>query len=149
MTYKTLEIYYDVDRIPGISDRSDWSGEALAFRNRAMEHVEAALERAGAGEWVGAEIGAGEVNFGFEVEDFDQAEAVIRAAVAGTEFEGFREIERHEMTEEEMAAAAEAAENFKMPLRMKLALVFAVPLALVILLFKLLTLPLRLLARRG
>ena len=57
--YKSIEIYYDIGDIPGISDRSGFSAEALDFRNAAMEHIEAALEAAGAGAWAGAEVGGG------------------------------------------------------------------------------------------
>ncbi len=148
MTYKSIEIYYDIENIPGIQDRGPFSGQALEFRNRAMDHIEAALTAAGAGEWQGAEIGSGEVNFGFDVDDFDRAEAVIREAVAGTEYEGFREIERREMTEEELAEAAQAAADFKMPTRIKIMMILAIPLAMVFLVVKLIKLPFQLLMRR-
>ena len=91
---KSIEIYYDIDSIP--DDGTDYVSRALNFRNDAMHLIEAALESAGLGEWEGAEIGSGEVNFGFSVEDFDAAEAVVRDTVAGTKYEGIREIERHE-----------------------------------------------------
>ena len=87
--YKTIEIYYDIDKIP------EAFPDALDFRNAAMELVENALADAEAGEWEGAEIGMGEVNFGFEVEDFDLAENIVRNAVKGTPFEGIREITRY------------------------------------------------------
>ena len=61
----------------------------------AMELVETALDQAEAGEWAGAEIGMGEVNFGFEVEDFDLAENIVRNTVKGTPFESIREITRY------------------------------------------------------
>lgn len=85
---RAIEIYYDVEAIP--PDYAD----ALDFRNEAMELIEAALTEADAGEWSGAESGMGEVNFGFEVADFDQAEKVVRAAVADTPFSAIREITR-------------------------------------------------------
>ncbi|MCB1337567.1 MAG: hypothetical protein KDK10_08985 [Maritimibacter sp.] len=100
MIEKSIEIYYDVSTIlhaPG--------GDLLAaleFRNDALEVIDAALEDAGAGEWEGAEIGtdpltgAPEVNFGFAVDDFDLAEAIVRAAVADTPYVGIREIRRSE-----------------------------------------------------
>ena len=104
MTFKTIEIYYDIDRIPGISavvarpglPRWDEADRALAFRNEAIELIEDALLAAKVGEWEGAEIGNGEVNFGFAVDDFDQAEAIVRKTVAGTKFENFRAIMRKE-----------------------------------------------------
>lgn len=100
MTIKSIEIYYDISEIPDILDRNDFSSEALNFRNEAMEHVENALLADNLGEWVGAEIGAGEVNFGFEVEDFDLAEAAVYRAVNGTRFANIREIVRDEFSEE-------------------------------------------------
>lgn len=91
---KSIEIYYDVDAIPLEFP------DALEFRNAACELVEAALADAGAGEWSGADSGLGEVNFGFEVEDFDRAERIVRAAVAGTPFEGIRDITRFSWPED-------------------------------------------------
>ena len=99
MSQLAIEIYYDVARIPGIEDRSDFSLEALAFRNAAMDHVEAAMMAEGAGEWEGAEIGSGEVNFGFAVESFEKAERVVRKAVAGTPYDCIREIARIDYSE--------------------------------------------------
>ncbi len=104
MTFKSIEIYYDIDRIPGVGGDvprrglpgQDTADAALAFRNDAIELIEDALLAAKAGEWEGAEIGMGEVNFGFAVDDFDVAEAIVREAVAGTQFAGFREIVRNE-----------------------------------------------------
>lgn len=84
----SIEIYYDASSIP-----SEF-GDPLTFRNAAMAVVEDALEKAGAGEWAGAEYGSGEVNFGFDVEDFEQAEAIVRKAVAGTPYANIREIAR-------------------------------------------------------
>lgn len=83
-----IEIYYDIASIPA------GFPHPLDFRNAAMELIERALTDAGAGEWDGAEIGMGEVNFGFEVEGFDRAEAIVRAAVKGTPFDCIREIDR-------------------------------------------------------
>jgi len=104
MTFKSIEVYYDIDRIPGTPTNLGWLGRhpkgpdhaALDFRNDAIELIEDALLAARAGEWEGAEIGMGEVNFGFAVDDFDQAEAIVRKTVAGTKFEHFREIVRNE-----------------------------------------------------
>ncbi|MEM6895794.1 MAG: hypothetical protein AAF576_00340 [Pseudomonadota bacterium] len=87
---KHLEVYYDISAIPTSY------GHPLDFRNAAMDRVEGAVMAAEAGEWEGAEIGMGEVNFGFKVEDFDRAKAVIRKAVMGTEFDCIREITRRE-----------------------------------------------------
>ncbi len=42
------------------------------------------------------ETGMGEVSFGFEVQDFDAAERIVRAAVAGTPFAGIGRIDRGE-----------------------------------------------------
>ena len=103
MGEKSIEIYYDIAEIPGIEDRSAFSSEALDFRNAAMDHIEQALNAADAGEWAGAEIGAGEVNFGFCVEDFDAAEAIIYQAVSGTRFAKIREISRHDFSQEDLA----------------------------------------------
>lgn len=86
--YKSIEIYYDVGSIPEGFDGP------LSFRNEAMEHIELAIQNAGCGEWAGAEIGMGEVNFGFEVEDFERAEEIVRTAVRDTPYEGIREITR-------------------------------------------------------
>ncbi|MEL7025761.1 MAG: hypothetical protein AAGO57_00835 [Pseudomonadota bacterium] len=86
--FKSIEVYYNIDAIP------DDYAHPLDFRNAAMDVVESALRDAGEGEWSGAEMGAGEVNFGFDVEDFERAEKIVRAAVQGTPFEGIREITR-------------------------------------------------------
>ena len=92
--YKSVEVYYNVADIP------DGHGHYLDFRNAAMELIENALMKANAGEWIGAESGANletgepEVNFGFEITDFEQAEEIIRKAVKGTSYEGIREITR-------------------------------------------------------
>lgn len=96
--YRSIEVYYDIADIP------EGHGHFLDFRNAAMDLIETALADAGAGEWVGAESGANletgelEVNFGFEVTDFDRAEKIVRAAVKGTPYEGIREITRYEET---------------------------------------------------
>ena len=94
--YKSIEIYYDVDDIPEAQN-------PLEFREAACAVIESALSDAGAGEWAGAESGSGEVNFGFEVTDFERAEKIVRAAVKGTPFEGIREITRY--SEDEQFAA--------------------------------------------
>lgn len=96
--YKSIEVYYDIDSIP------DGYKHPLDFRNEAMTHIERALESADAGEWAGAEIGSGEINFGFEVEDFERAEKIVRAAVKGTPYEGIREITRFSYPEDMHAA---------------------------------------------
>lgn len=60
-----IEVSHEVNTIPAEF------ADPLDFRNAAMELIEAALEEAGAGEWVGADYGANlqtgkpEVNFGF------------------------------------------------------------------------------------
>ncbi len=92
--WKSIEIYYDVADIP------DGYAHPLDFRNEAMELIETALANADAGEWQGAESGANletgepEVNFGFDVEDFERAEKIVRASVKGTPFDCIREIAR-------------------------------------------------------
>ena len=68
-----------------------------------MEHIENALSAENLGEWAGAEIGSGEVNFGFVVEDFDLAETAVYKVVKGTRFEGIREIVRSEFSEQDLA----------------------------------------------
>ena len=96
--YRSIEVRYKISRIPGtFSGGGNDIDLALGFRNEAMYHVEAALEAKGLGECVGAEIGRDEVNFGFEVKDFDAAEGAVRKSVAGTKFEGIRQITRFEM----------------------------------------------------
>lgn len=102
MDFKSIEVYYDVAAIPGIKPWDKRS--ALAFRNAAMDHIEAALDAEGVGEWAGAESGIGfatgapDVNFGFEVSDFDRAERIVRAAVTGTPYDCIREITRFDET---------------------------------------------------
>lgn len=96
MSYRSVEIYYDIASIPGIDAASNLVGAALDFRNAAMELIETALAEAGLGEWAGAEIGGDEVNFGFEVNDFEAAERLIRQTVADTAYQGIREITRYE-----------------------------------------------------
>ena len=65
-----------------------------------MDLIEVALSRAGLGSWVGAEVGTGVVNFGFQVTDFETAEKLVRATVEGTAFANIREIERSESDED-------------------------------------------------
>lgn len=104
MGFKSIEIYYDIDGIeartgrdaqPGVV-RWDVAERALEFRADAIELIEEALIDAHAGEWEGAGIGRNEVSFGFAVDDFDTAEAIVRKAVSGTRFENFRQIVRNE-----------------------------------------------------
>jgi len=67
-----------------------------------MDFIEDALLKAiPQAEWVGAEIGMGKVNFGFDVPDFDRAEAIIRAAIKGTPYENVREFDRCEFEMED------------------------------------------------
>lgn len=104
MTFKSIEVYYDIASIPGVFGRvtgpglpaPDIAEVALEFRDAAIELIEDALLDAGAGEWQGAEIGMGEINFGFAVDDFDLAEAIVLTTVAGTPFAHYREIVRRE-----------------------------------------------------
>ncbi|MBT8408422.1 MAG: hypothetical protein KJN93_02210 [Alphaproteobacteria bacterium] len=96
--YRSIEVYYDISALDVETDVA-----ALDFRNAAMHHIEFALDRQNLGEWTGAEIGLGEVNFGFEVRDFDKAEAAVRAAVKDTPYDCIREIRRFEFDESEMA----------------------------------------------
>lgn len=110
---KSIEIYYDIAEIPDIQNRGPFSTEALDFRNRAMHVIETALSNACAGEWVGAEIGETEVNFGFDVDDFDLAEKTVRDAVAGTPYAAIRTIERHEFSEEELMEMAAQAPDMR------------------------------------
>ena len=92
--WKSIEVYYDIDRIPVTYEHP------LDFRNEAMDMIEAALLKANAGQWTGAEIGMGEVNFGFKVTDFDRAEQIVRATVKGTIFDCIREITRFDSRQE-------------------------------------------------
>lgn len=104
MVFRSIEIYYDIDTIPEVSagvatsdlPRWDEADRALEFRADAIELIEDALVGAHAGEWEGAGISRREVSFGFAVDDFDAAEAIVRNAVTGTRFEHFREIVRNE-----------------------------------------------------
>lgn len=100
MSYKAIEIFYDIESIPGIDPNKISPTDALDFRNEAMELIEAALLESGLGNWVGAEIGMDEVNFGFEVDDFEEAENLVRKSVAGTKFENIREISQFESDDE-------------------------------------------------
>ena len=102
---RSIEIYYDIAAIPGVNaDAPDALSKALDFRNDAMHHIETVLEKQGLGEWEGAEIGMGEVNFGFEVTNFDAAENAVREAVKDTPYAGFREISRSEFDPSEFEA---------------------------------------------
>lgn len=102
--FRSIEIRYDTDMIPDVSGvvarpglpRWDEARRALDFRADAIELIEDALLAAGLGEWEDAGIARGEVSLGFAVDDFDAAEAIVRAAVEGTRFEGIREIFRFE-----------------------------------------------------
>lgn len=104
MLFKSIEIFYDIDTIPDVATNAARSGapqcdeadRVLDFRGEAIELIEEALLSAHAGEWEGAGIGRGEVSFGFAVDDFDEAEAIVRKAVAGTPYAGIREIFRFE-----------------------------------------------------
>lgn len=99
MSSKYIEIYYDFRDIPGADPEKSFDRKALKFRNAAMDLIEAALEKAGQGKWVGAESGMGEVNFGFKVTDFEAAEATARQAVSDTQYACIREIARHEQAD--------------------------------------------------
>lgn len=104
MVFRRIEIYYDIDQIPGLSEEGTGSGlpcqdgrdRALDFRGEAIELIENALVAAEMGEWEAAGIGRGAVHLGFAVDEFDAAEEVVRKAVAGTPFSGIREIVRSE-----------------------------------------------------
>ncbi|MEM6973861.1 MAG: hypothetical protein AAF577_13750 [Pseudomonadota bacterium] len=93
MIRKSIEVCYDIAEIPGLGP-DDLRG-ALDFRNAASALIEAAVEEAGIGAWEGTEIGGGRVSFGFQVHDFERAEALVRQTVAGTEFAKIAEIERN------------------------------------------------------
>ncbi len=94
--YRSIEVYYNVSSIP------DEFKNPLDFRNAAIAQIEPALNEQSAGDWAGAEMGKNiktgefEVSFGFEVDDFETAEKIVRNAVAGTVFDRIREITRHE-----------------------------------------------------
>ena len=95
MTLKSVEIHYDIAALPGIA--ADDISAVLEFRNAAMDLIEEALQKAGAGDWEGADVGMGEVSFVFTVKDFDKAEAIIRKAVENTPYQIIREISRNEL----------------------------------------------------
>jgi hypothetical protein len=84
---KTIEVTYRIQDIPGTGPDGANSTAALDFRNAAMELIEAALEAENTGEWEGADIGMGEVSFGFMTNDPRQAENIIWRAVSGTPYE--------------------------------------------------------------
>ena len=85
-------IRYDIAAIPGTC--ADGPMAALSFRNAAKRLVEAALAQAGLGTWTSSEIGDGQVTCAFETDDPEEAEACARNALAGTPYEGLREITR-------------------------------------------------------
>jgi len=85
-------IRYDIAGIPGAC--ADGPVAALSFRNAAKRLVEAALTKAGLGEWIASELGDGEVTCAFETDDPDRAEACARKALEGTPYESVREITR-------------------------------------------------------
>ena len=93
---KVLVVYYDAVSIRGEAGKPVEPSEALTFRNAAMELIEAGLEAEQLGHWAGARITKNDVHFSFAVEDFDMAEAVIRATVEGTPYEAISEIRREE-----------------------------------------------------
>lgn len=111
MSYKSLEICYDIAQVPETDAAGNPAEAALAFRNAAMDLIETALNEAGLGEWAGAEIGEDDLTFGFEVDDFDAAEAAVRAAVVGTPFETIREIIRFEDEDEDEEDEEDGAEE--------------------------------------
>lgn len=96
---KCIEIYYDNMTVVGKGGTWFSALRALRYRNAAIKVVERAMTAPRAGEWTGAEVGTDEVNFGFEVEDFERAESVVREAVRGTRFDKIREIRRSEFDE--------------------------------------------------
>ncbi len=96
MTYKSIEVCYDIEIIPGCDGSNPMDPLAIPFRNAATELMEAVLEEEGLGTCEGAEMGAGEITIGFEVTDCAAAETVIRKAVSGTPFAAIREITRFE-----------------------------------------------------
>lgn len=102
--FRALQVIYRVDDIPGALSLSD----TLAFRNAAMDHIERALLAADAGEWIGAEAGhdplcgSAVASLGFEVHDLDEAEELIRRAVAGTPYAPILRIDRREIETEDL-----------------------------------------------
>ena len=94
MTFKLIDVYYEIDGIHQTDDGSPAC--ALKFRNEAVALTEGAIEAAGLGELDGAEIGSREINFGFEVTDFDKAEQLIRDTLVDTKFSNYRAIIRSE-----------------------------------------------------
>jgi hypothetical protein len=92
MSYKSIEVYYDIADIPGCDGSNPMDPKALPFRDAAMELIASALKEHRLGQGEGAEIGMGEINIGFEVLDTDEAQDVVWDAVEGTPYEGIREI---------------------------------------------------------
>ncbi|MEM9032692.1 MAG: hypothetical protein AAGB18_08595 [Pseudomonadota bacterium] len=105
MIYKSIEIYYDIASIPGCDGSNPEDPRAVPFRDDARELITDALAKARLGTPEGAEIGMGEVNFGFEVRNCELAEAMVRKAVQGTPFAGIREIVHFEDTLEDLMIA--------------------------------------------
>lgn len=143
MKLRGIEIRYDVAAIPTKSGYPATPLQALDFRNAAMDLIEDALTAEGAGIWSGAEIGGDEVSFGFEVEDFALAEDIVRRAVADTPYAAMREIARIEVTDTDPGDTAPPRSSTGVPALSGL----RPPLTHALL--RLLSLPLRAMARRG
>ena len=105
MIYKSIEIYYDIAAIPGCDGSNPMDPKAVPFRDAARTVITEALAKAKIGTPEGAEIGMGEVNFGFEVRNCELAEATVRKAVQGTPYEGIREIVHFEDALEDLMIA--------------------------------------------
>lgn len=111
MQVKSIEIYYDVSAIPGLGEADPV--RVLDFQSAAMELIENALLDADAGEGAGDGAsdgpgaqglgGAGQLAFGFDVADFDRAEAIVRSAVKGTPYQNIRQIERQSVDPNDFA----------------------------------------------
>ena len=135
MIEKSIEIYYDIADIPSPDGRPVSGRKALKFRNAAMELIESALVDTGLGEWSGSEIGQGEVNFGFTVDDFEAAERVAREAVIGTPYEGIRDVQHREFDYSEVE---DLEPPHDLPMKLKVLMVILPLLLLPLFLFNLL-----------
>lgn len=96
MSYKSVEVSYDIEIIPGCDGSNPMDPKAVPFRDAALALIEAALDDSGLGTCEGVEMGAGEIVIECEVSDCAAAETAIRDAVIGTPYEAIREITHFE-----------------------------------------------------
>ena len=93
---KSVDICSDIPTIDGSGGASATSEDALGFRYAAIEHIAIALPEAGSGDWLEPGLGMGEVNFDFDMQYCEAAEAAVPASVEGTPFANRGKIARSE-----------------------------------------------------